>query len=98
MAVLGEVNPAVQPLASVRAHKVYLEVLAQRKALHVLGAVDTTLLELVDGPGAPPFNTVLMPLAGAPGPPPTTLRAITGAQGVALWNLLLPLIAVPAGP
>jgi hypothetical protein len=96
-AMQQEVFPAIQPGTGIRAQQVYLELLARRKGLYVLTAIDTALLELFDGSGAPTLN-LLLGLAGAPPPLPTTPAAMRCAQGVALRNFLLPLIGLPAGP
>ncbi len=90
--------PPVQPPPPLRPQQAYLEMLARRKALYVLPVIDTTLLELVDGSGAPFLNTVVLPLAMAPGPFPVTLRTMRCAQGTSLRNFLLPLTGPPAGP
>ena len=92
-----EVFPTVQPALLV-AQQFYLEMFARRKALYALPVIDTTMLQLVDGSGAPLLNTLLLPLAGAPGPLPTTVQAMTRAQGTALGTFILPLTGPPAGP
>ncbi len=97
-ALQQEVFPAIQPPAGIRAQQVYLEMMARRKALYILSAIDTVLFELFDGSGAPTLNTIILPLAGAPGPLPTTLFRMTRAQGAALRDFLLPLFGLPAGP
>ena len=93
-----EIVPAITPPAPLRPQQFYMEMFARRKALYLLPAVDTALLELIDGSGAPLLNMIVLPLAGAPGPLPTSLRAMTRAQGTALRNFLLPLIGWRAGP
>jgi hypothetical protein len=93
------VFPAIKA-GGLRPQQVYLEMMARRKALYVLPAIDTGLLSMVDGSGATatsPFN-LLLAFAGAPGPLPTTPRAMRCAQGTALRNFLLPLIGLPLGP
>lgn len=77
-----------------RTQQFYLELLARRKALYVLPVLNTTLLEMFDGSGAPTINGILTDF-GAPPPLPTTIAAMTCAQGRAL----LPLLAtLPVGP
>jgi hypothetical protein len=94
-----ELFPTIPPPAgtALRAQQFYLELLGRRKALYALPAIDTDLLELVDGSGAPTFNTFLA-LAGAPPPIPTTLFAMRRAQGAALRNLILAFTGPPLGP
>jgi len=75
----------------------YLELMARRKALHVLPALDTLLFELIDGSGAPDLN-IWLAAAGAPMPIPTTIGALRCPQGSKLRDWLLPLVGLPAGP
>ena len=96
-AMQQEVFTSGAPPTGLRAQQIYLEMLARRKALYVLPAIDTTLLELFDGSGQPTLN-LLLGVAGAPGPLPTTPLAMRCTQGAALRNFLLPLIGLPAGP
>jgi len=90
--------PPLTPPAPLRAQQAYVELFTRRKAVYGVTGIDTALLELIDGSGAPLLNTVILPLAGAPPPLPTTLSAMTRAQGAALRNFILPLLGIPAGP
>lgn len=88
--------PAFTPPAGVAlgVQQAYIELLSRRKALYALTAIETALLELVDGSGSPRMNGWLTAF-GAPGPLPTTLGTMTCPQGVTLRGLLA---FPPAGP
>ena len=101
-AMQQEIFPAVQPPAGLglKTQQAYLEMLARRKALYILPAIDTALLALVDGSSAWTSNSLnlILQFANAPGPIPTTALAMTCAQGSALRDWLFQLIGLPAGP
>jgi hypothetical protein len=90
--------PPIMPGSPLQPQQAYLELFARRKTLYALAAIDTALLELIDGSGAVFLNTIVLPLAGAPGPLPTTLARMTCLQGAALRNFILPRIGMPTGP
>jgi hypothetical protein len=96
-AIQQEIFPAVQPAAGLQAQQIYVEMLARRKALYVLPAIDTALLQLIDGSAKIDFN-LLLSSANAPGPLPTTPLAMRCAQGASLRDFWLPKTGLPAGP
>lgn len=75
-------DPLVVPL--LRPQQFYVEMMTRRKALFLLPVFDTTLLELVDGSGAPALN--LLTGAGAAGT--ISLRTMNRAEGITLRSLL----------
>jgi hypothetical protein len=63
----------------------YFEQLASRRALYLLPAIRSQLLELVDGSGAPTLTSSVRPaMAGAPPPVPVTITNLTCAEGASL--------------
>jgi hypothetical protein len=98
IAMQQEILKSVPPSALVGAQTFYMEILHRRKALFVLTAADTALMELVDGSGAPTLNAVLVGLAVLAMGSTVTVRTMTCAQGKALAKFLLPLLGLKAGP
>lgn len=76
--------------------RLYLELMERRKTLYVLPALDTILLQLIDGSGAPKINQELQNL-GFPGTF-VSLFAMDRDQGILLRDNLLPLLGLPVGP
>lgn len=80
-----------------RDQAIYLELLAHRKTAYLLPGVWVTLLELIDGSGAPSLQ-FLLGLAGAPQPITGSVLGMTAAQGAALRAYLAPRLRLPLGP
>ncbi|OGN89280.1 MAG: hypothetical protein A2Y88_10280 [Chloroflexi bacterium RBG_13_48_10] len=78
--------------------RLYLELMERRKALYILPALDSILLQLIDGSGAPKVNQILQDLKlGFPGTF-VSLSVMDRDQGIWLRDTVLPAIKIPAGP
>jgi hypothetical protein len=95
-AMQQEIVPTITPPLGLPVQRFYMEIMARHKSLYVLPAIDSTIMELFDGSGAPVLNGTILPLLGAPPPLPTTVLAMTCPQGTAL-RTLVPLL-LPLGP
>ena len=98
IAMQQEILPSVPANAFLAPQMFYLEILHRRKVLYVLPAVDTMLLQLVDGSGAPLLNTLLGLLGVLPAGTTVSMRTMNRAQGIALRDFVLPLLGLPTGP
>jgi hypothetical protein len=93
-----ELFESVPANAFMSEQQVYLDMLHRRKVLTVLPAVDTMLLELVDGSGAPTLNGLLRTLGTLPAGATVNLRTMTCAQGDSLRFTIVPAMGLPAFP
>jgi hypothetical protein len=98
IAIQQEVFDSVPANAFIAEQQVYLDMLHRRKVLTVLPAVDTVLLELVDGSGAPTLNGLLGLLGTLPAGTTVDLRTMTCAQGDSLRFTVVPALGLPAFP
>jgi hypothetical protein len=83
-AMTQEILPTIYTMLSPKSQSIYMEILGRRKALTLLTAVRSDLLELVDGSGAPTLNS----LAGLPATGGINLLTMNRAQGVTLRGWL----------
>jgi hypothetical protein len=98
IALQQEVFDSVPPSIVLGAQQVYLDLLHRRKVLTVLPAVDTVLLELVDGSGAPRLNGILRLQEMLPAGGTVTALTMTCDQGDAVRTTVLPFLGLPAFP
>jgi hypothetical protein len=98
IAMQQEILPSVPANAFLAPQMFYLEILHLRKVLYVLPALDTMLLQLVDGSGAPLLNFLLGVLGVLPTGSTVSVRTMNRVQGAALRDFVLPLLGLPTGP
>jgi hypothetical protein len=98
IAMQQEIAESVPANARMAVQQFYFELLHRRKALNILPAVDTMLLELIDGSGAPTLQGILRSF-NVLGPSATvTALTMNCAQGDVLRQIVVPTLGLPQFP
>lgn len=98
IAMQQEVLESVPANFFIPEQQVYLELLHRRKVLNVLPAVDSLLLQLIDGSGAPRLNGLLRTLQVLDANATVTAATMDCSQGDALRTTVVPALGLPQFP